>query len=146
MVDESEEVPPSEDKPSLPHTFNCEDSPKKTGSEGEHPATPIQQKKSLYLKAQDIKGRIMCDMDFYFKHQIYAKVRHDFHNAYSVIPEDHPDRLRYRDIFTSMLQDNKYDPASLGLTLTESRGVAAVLGMAVADALGASTEFEKFRK
>jgi len=37
------------------------------------------------MKLQDIKGRIMCDMDFYFKQKIYSKIRFDFMNTYSVV-------------------------------------------------------------
>ena len=45
-----------------------------------------------------------------------------------------------------MRKDGNFNPTPLGLSITESRGTAAVLGMAVSDALGASTQFEHFSK
>jgi hypothetical protein len=101
--------------------------------------SPIARRVAGYLKKQDVKGRILCDMDFYFKRQVYAKVRPDFLNTYSLIPSDHPDRTRFSAILTTMLANKNFDPAPLGLSVAEGRGTAAVLGMAVADALGAST-------
>ena len=85
-------------------------------------------------------------MEFYFKNQIYGKIRHDFLNTYSIVPKDHPDRLKFADILSAMQKNGNFNPSSLGLSLKESRGTAAVLGMAVSDALGASTEFEHFNK
>ena len=100
---------------------------------------PLLLRKETYMKDQDIKGRIMCDMEFYFKFQIYHKTKSDFLNRYSVIPKSHPDRLKFTDILQAMRKEGNFDPALLGLTLAESRGTGAVLGMAVTDALGAST-------
>ena len=80
-------------------------------------------------------------MEFYFQHQVYHKIRSDFFNVYSIIPQDHEDRVRFTGIFKKMTEEEKFDPSLLSLNPKESRAVAAVLGMAVVDALGASTEF-----
>ena len=104
------------------------------------------RRREAYLKSQDIKGRILCDMEFYFKHQIYQKIKYDFMNSYSVIPKEHPDRVKFTDLLTSMRKQGNFDPSSLGLSVSEASGTAAVLGMAVSDAFGASTEFEHFNK
>jgi len=45
-----------------------------------------------------------------------------------------------------MSKNGHFEPSVLGLSIKEERGTAAVVGMAVADALGASTEFEHFNK
>jgi ADP-ribosyl-[dinitrogen reductase] hydrolase len=88
----------------------------------------------------------MCDLDFYFKQQVYRKVRYDFLNVYSVVPQDHPERLRLSPLLSQITHEAKFDPVPLAIPTAESRALAAVLGMAVADALGASTEFEYFEK
>lgn len=83
----------------------------------------------------------MCDVEFYFKHQVYRKIRYDFLNQYSVVPIDHPERLRLSPLLAQLTHEAKFDPTLLAIPTPESRATAAVLGMAVADALGASTEF-----
>lgn len=45
-----------------------------------------------------------------------------------------------------MLDRKDFNPEKLGLGLRESRGVAAVLGMGIGDALGSCTEFHHFNK
>jgi ADP-ribosylglycohydrolase len=45
-----------------------------------------------------------------------------------------------------MKEKGEYKPAVLELSTIQSRSIAAIMGMAVADALGASTEFEHFNK
>lgn len=54
------------------------------------------------MKGQDIKGRIMCDMDFYFKQEIYRKIRFDFFNTYSVVGKEHPSRIKYSELLSAM--------------------------------------------
>lgn len=45
-----------------------------------------------------------------------------------------------------MLINKIFDPALLGLDTRQSRGVGAVLGMGIGDALGSCTEFHHFNK
>ena len=50
-------------------------------------------------------------MDFYFKHQVYGKIRSDFLNTYSVIPKDHPERIKFAELFAKMQKENKFSSA-----------------------------------
>lgn len=45
-----------------------------------------------------------------------------------------------------MLDTHNFDPSKLDLDYRQSRGVAAVLGMGIGDALGSCTEFHHFNK
>ena len=62
----------------------------------------LAQRREGFMKGQDIKGRIMCDMEFYFKQEIYRKIRFDFFNAYSVVGKEHPSRLKYSELLSAM--------------------------------------------
>jgi hypothetical protein len=81
-------------------------------------------------------------MHYYFSKGLYKNLRSDVFSEYVSLPaRDDPDRLKFAAIFQQMSHQADYSPAPLQLSLRESRGIAAVMGMAICDALGASTEF-----
>lgn len=68
------------------------------------------------------------------------------YNLHSVIESNDEDRHKFEAFFLEMRNNKEYSPEKLGLTLRESRGIAAVMGMSIGDALGACTEFDHFNK
>lgn len=63
------------------------------------------------------------------------------------MPLGDPDRLRFSQIFEGFKAKKAASVQELGLESEQiSRGIAAVLGMAICDTLGACTEFIPFRK
>ena len=88
----------------------------------------------------------MCDMETYFSNPAMRHNMNQCYRVHSIIPADDEDRLRFAAIFQEMRESKDFSPSKLGLSLRESRGVAAVLGMGIGDALGSCTEFHHFRK
>lgn len=87
-----------------------------------------------------MRGRILCDMDYYFSKQLHRHLHGDFYNKYLVLPDKNDeDRVKFSAIFKKMEEDKNFSPTVLNLSLRESRGIGAVMGMAVCDALGSST-------
>jgi ADP-ribosylglycohydrolase len=85
-------------------------------------------------------------MELYFSN---AKLKHNLNQAYrlhSIIPKEDDDRVRFSAIFQEMENSKEFSPGKLALDLRQSRGVAAVLGMGIGDALGSCTEFHHFEK
>lgn len=77
----------------------------------------------------------------------YRGFPEDLLNTYSIISEKDSDRIRFSGIFQKMKEEKDYDPVLLGIEDVEVRRcVASLLGLAICDALGASTEFEPFIK
>jgi hypothetical protein len=71
----------------------------------------------------------------------------DLLNNFSIIDEKDADRVRFSAIFQKMREGKDYDPALLGIGDVEvERCIASLLGLAICDALGASTEFSPFIK
>jgi hypothetical protein len=58
---------------------------------------------------------------------------------HSIIPKDDEDRIKFKEIFQQMEENNDFNPNQLGLDLRQSRGIGAVLGMGIGDALGSCT-------
>ena len=88
----------------------------------------------------------MCSEKLYFDEKLSKKLQDGEFNTHSLIPQTDPDRLKFSSVFEKMKSDQVFNAKLLNLGLKQSRGVAAVMGMAIADALGASTEFESFNK
>lgn len=71
---------------------------------------------------------------------MYKELGRDFLNQHSIIPLEDSDRLTFANIFEFIKKSHNYHPSSLALPNPQvSRGVGSILGMAIADALGAST-------
>ena len=73
------------------------------------------------------------------------------YNTYNIIPPQDEDRQRITDQLNKLFSKRPIEVTNFieyfGLTgITESRGIASLLGLGIADALGASTEFIPFVK
>jgi hypothetical protein len=89
---------------------------------------------------------MMCDMETYFSKPAMRHNMNQCYRVHSIVPQDDEDRLRFAAIFQEMQDSKDFSPSQLGLSLRESRGAGAVLGMGIGDALGSCTEFQHFRK
>lgn len=64
----------------------------------------------------------------------------DLLNTYSIINDKDTDRIRFNAVFHRMKEGKDYDPIKLGIQDVEvDRCIASLLGLAICDALGAST-------
>lgn len=72
------------------------------------------------------------------------------YNTYNIIRPEDEDRVKLTDLLNNLFSKRSLEVANFnqyfGLTVVESRGVASLLGLGIADALGASTEFIPFVK
>jgi hypothetical protein len=91
-------------------------------------------------------NKMMCDMETYFSNDKMRRGWDQVYRNHSIIDKFDEDRLKYAPIFEKMLIDKTFDPKLLDLDLRQSRGVGAVLGMGIGDALGSCTEFHHFNK
>lgn len=60
-------------------------------------------------------------------------------NTASIISLNDQDRLKFSKIFKDMVKSKVLNPQKLGLDVKTSRAIATFLGLAIGDALGAST-------
>lgn len=111
--------------------------------QGTKERTALERRKDQY---SEFKDKILCDMDFYFSKQIHHTVSSGFFCVHSIISKEDEDRLRFSQFFKEMQEKGPIDVKQLGFESKKSRGIAAIMGMAIGDALGASTEFENFKK
>ena len=63
-----------------------------------------------------------------------------------MIKEDDADRKMYSSIVEKWMTENKFNVEDLKLKDDELRALACMMGCAIGDALGASTEFEHYDK
>lgn len=99
--------------------------------------SPLQSELHKYLNKDYIPTYI-------YKHRGFAE---DLLNNFSLIAEKDADRTRFSAIFQKMKESEDYDSALLVIGDVEmERCIASLLGLAICDALGASTEFSPFIK
>lgn len=87
-------------------------------------------------------------MDEYFNspRNYNRRLPYGHYNTFSVIDAQDPDRLRFAEVFAQMKAKADYRAELFGLDQETSRAVAVLVGLGVADAFGASTEFRPFLK
>jgi len=90
------------------------------------------------------KYKLLKSIEFYKSNQ-YGIIHNDEFNIFSLIPQNDKDRNKFQEIFEKMDREN-LGPESLRLAKEHSRAIAVMLGMAICDALGASTEFQPYEK
>lgn len=106
----------------------------------------LKVKEAYFKSAEDPLNMLLCDLELYFTSGSKAKLKESTYNKHSIISGNDPDRGHYASIFKQMRDKNTYEAKTLGFDSALSRGVGAVMGMAIADALGASTEFIAWEK
>lgn len=78
-------------------------------------------------------------METYFEMGIEKKLNCGTYAHFSIIDPQDPHRLKYAPLLQKIAQDAACDPSILELSVKESRAIGSFIGLAVCDALGAST-------
>lgn len=107
----------------------------------------LSERFEYFSKNNDINNQLCCFDHRYYQFKFYDKIQPDKLSIHSVVPFGDADRFRFSQIFEGFKAKKAASVEELGLESQQiSRGVAAILGMAICDTLGACTEFIPFRK